>query len=236
MSLHPLFRGLLAFACGLALLTAPALADHHEAAEAVPRSEDESPAEAFKRLIDTRKGNLTAPDQFKVEFDTTQGKIVVEVHRDWSPHGADRFYSLVKRGYYEDIAFFRVVENFMVQFGMHGNPRINNAWSRKPIPDDPVKKSNQRGYITFAKQSKPNSRTTQLFINLRDNKSLDQQGFAPFGRVVEGMDVVDSIYVVGDAPPAGRGPRQNRIQLSGNVYLKQKFPELDYIERARVVE
>ena len=236
MSRRPISRNTFAILVALALLAAPAFAGHHEAGEAQPPAKAETPADAFKRLIDTNNETETAPAQFKVEFDTTQGKIVLEVHRDWSPNGVDRFYNLVKLGYYEDIAFFRVIEGFMVQFGMHGNPRINKAWSRKSIADDPVKESNKRGYVTFAKQNQPNTRTTQLFINLVDNTNLDGMGFAPFGRVVEGMDVVDSIYVTGEAAPRGKGPKQKQIQIQGNSFLKKKFPQIDYVKSARIVE
>jgi peptidyl-prolyl cis-trans isomerase A (cyclophilin A) len=236
MSRQPISRNTFALLAALALLAAPAFAGHHEAGETQPSAKAETPADAFKRLIDTNNETETAPAQFKVEFDTTQGKIVLEVHRDWSPNGADRFYNLVKLGYYEDIAFFRVIEGFMAQFGMHGNPRINKAWSRKSIADDPVKESNKRGYVTFAKRNQPNTRTTQIFINLVDNTNLDGMGFAPFGRVVEGMDVVDSIYVTGEAAPGGKGPKQQRITISGNSFLKKKFPQIDYVKSARIVE
>jgi len=177
-----------------------------------------------------------APENFRVQFDTTQGKIVLEVKRAWSPMGADRFYNLVKIGFYDDVAFFRVIPNFMAQFGLHGTPAVNRAWRRATIKDDPVVESNLRGTLSFAKTNQPNSRTTQLFINFRDNKNLDGMGFSPFARVVEGMDVVDKIYKVGEGGPRGPGPNQGKIQSKGNSYLKAQFPQLDYIEDAKVLE
>src|SRR5690606_29460403 len=138
---------------------------------------------------------------------------------------------------YDDVAFFRVIENFMAQFGIHGDPAVNEAWREARIPDDPVVESNRRGYVTFAKMNVPNTRTTQLFINFRDNTQLDGMGFAPIARVVEGMDVVDAIYKgYGEGAPNGQGPAQPRIQAEGNAYLRQDFPELDYIQRASIVE
>lgn len=221
-----------------ALLAAPGLAEHHEQAEAkaAPSDREPMPAEIFERLVDVKGAQQKAPDRFEVELDTTKGKILIEVHRDWAPHGADRFYSLVKVGYFEDIAFFRVMDGFMTQFGMHGNPRVNKAWTRQPIEDDPVERSNERGTVSFAKTKAPNSRTTQLFINTVDNANLDKMGFSPFGRVIEGMDVVDSLHVTGEGRPRGAGPSQRRIKMSGNVYLRKHFPDLDYVKSARIVE
>jgi peptidyl-prolyl cis-trans isomerase A (cyclophilin A) len=153
---------------------------------------------------------------------------VIEVHRDWAPVGADRFYNLVKNGFFDDIRFFRVVPNFMVQFGIHGTPAIQSAWRGASMKDDPVKQSNKRGYITFA-TSGPNSRTTQVFINFKDNAGLDRQGFAPFGEVVSGMDVVDKINA-----QYGEQPNQGSIQSEGNVYLNKDFPKLDYVKSATI--
>jgi peptidyl-prolyl cis-trans isomerase A (cyclophilin A) len=176
-----------------------------------------------------------APATFKVNFDTSKGPFVIEVHRDWAPNGADRFYNLVKAGFYDDVRFFRVIPNFMAQFGIHGNPSVMQAWRQAQIKDDPVKQSNQRGYVVFATAG-PNTRTTQLFINFRDNSGLDKQGFAPFGRVVSGMDVVDKIYDgYGEGAPRGKGPEQGRIQAEGNAYLTKDFPRLDYIKTATIV-
>ncbi len=184
----------------------------------------------------TANATETAPRQFRVELDTTKGRILLEVNRDWAPNGADRFYNLVKIGFYDDVAFFRVIEGFMAQFGLHGDPRVTRAWNRRTIRDDPVEQSNQRGYVTFAKRNLPNSRTTQLFINLVDNQMLDRQGFAPFARVVEGMDVVDAIFAIGEGGPRGPGPNQRQVTARGNAYLKQRFPKLDYVKSARIVE
>src|SRR5262249_35794576 len=158
------------------------------------------------------KLNEAAPDTYKANFDTSKGVFVIEVHRDWAPKGADRFYNLVKHGYYDNCRFFRVIPNFMVQFGINGDPELNKVWSVARITDDPVKQSNKRGYITFA-MGGPNSRTTQVFINFKDNSAnLDKQGFAAFGQVVSGMDsVVDKIYDgYGEGAPNGKGPAQPR--------------------------
>jgi peptidyl-prolyl cis-trans isomerase A (cyclophilin A) len=202
-------------------------------------------AVAFAGQVDLNKtaklrnpGALTeqAPAKFQVNFDTSKGSFVVEVHRDWAPNGADRFYNLVKNGFYDDTRFFRVIEGFMVQFGIHGNPAVATAWRGAPIKDDPVKQSNKRGFVTFATAG-PNTRTTQLFVNFGDNASLDRQGFAPFGEVVKGMDVVDKIYSgYGEGGPRGKGPDQNRVQAEGNAYLNKEFSKLDYIKTATIMK
>lgn len=180
--------------------------------------------------------NEQAPDVFRARFETSAGNFVVEVHREWAPRGADRFYNLVRRGFYDDARFFRVIRGFMAQFGISGDPSIQAVWRSAQFRDDPVTQSNLRGYITFATAG-PNTRTTQLFINLVDNANLDRSGFAPFGRVVEGMDVVDQIYDgYGEGAPRGNGPEQGRLQLEGNAYLEQEFPKLDYIRMATVEE
>jgi len=170
-----------------------------------------------------------APESYKVNFDTSAGAFAVQVHRDWAPLAADRFYNLVKNGFYDDIRFFRVVPNFMVQFGMHGNPAIQKAWSATSLKDEPTKQTNKRGYITFARTSLPNSRGTQVFINYKDNGFLDKQGFAPFGEVVKGMDVVDKIN-----SSYGEKPDQGQITAAGNAYLTKEFPKLDYIKSATI--
>ena len=176
-----------------------------------------------------------APDEFKAKFTTSKGDFVVQVERAWSPLGADRFYALVKNGYFDDIRFFRVIEGFMAQFGIHGKPEVNKAWRENRIQDDPVVKSNERGWLSFATSGK-NSRTTQMFINFVDNKRLDGMGFSPFGKIVEGMDIVDKLYNgYGEGAPRGRGPDQGRIQEKGNEYLNSDFKELDYIKTARIV-
>jgi peptidyl-prolyl cis-trans isomerase A (cyclophilin A) len=175
-----------------------------------------------------------APDTYKANFDTSKGAFVVEVHREWAPNGADRFYNLVKNGFYDDIRFFRVLDNFMAQFGINGDPAIQSVWRGASLKDDPVKQSNKRGFITFATAG-PNTRTTQVFINYKDNASLDSQGFAAFGQVTSGMDVVDKLYKdYGEGAPRGRGPEQGRLQQEGNAYLTKDFPKLDYVKTATI--
>ncbi len=174
------------------------------------------------------------PAEFKVKFITSRGDFTIKVVRDWSPNGADRFYDLVKAGFYDDARFFRVIPNFMVQFGISGDPKVMATWRDKKIYDDPVKQPNTRGRITFA-MSGPNSRTTQIFINFGDNSSLDSQGFSPFGEIIEGMNVVDSINSeYGEGAPRGKGPDQQKLQQMGNDYLKTNFPNLDYVKSARI--
>jgi len=177
----------------------------------------------------------TAPATYKARFDTSKGAFVVEVRRDWAPNGADRFYNLVKNGFYDGARFFRVIEGFMVQFGINGEPTISASWREARIPDDPVRQSNRRGFITYA-MAGPNTRTSQVFINFGDNSSLDRQGFSPFGQVVGGgMKVVDSIYSgYGEGAPSGRGPDQGRVQMEGNAYLAKGFPRLDFIKKATI--
>jgi peptidyl-prolyl cis-trans isomerase A (cyclophilin A) len=170
----------------------------------------------------------TAPAEYKVAFDTTAGPFVVAVHRAWAPKGADRFYNLVKNGFYDGCAFFRVMPNFMVQFGINGTPTLQSAWSSANITDDPVKQTNTRGKITFATAG-PNTRTTQVFINFKNNSPLDKDGFAPFGEVVSGMESVDKINA-----EYRQDPDQNLIKRQGNAYLKKSFPKLDYIKTARL--
>jgi peptidyl-prolyl cis-trans isomerase A (cyclophilin A) len=186
-------------------------------------------------ILDPARATDQAPDRFRVRFETTKGAFVVEATRAWAPRGVDRFYNLVRVGYYDDVAFFRVIEGFMVQFGINGDPEVNAAWREARIPDDPVTQSNRRGTVTYA-MAGPDTRTTQLFINFKDNAGLDGQGFAPFGRVVEGMSVVDSLYSgYGEGAPNGMGPDQGRTQYEGNAYLRRSFPGLDYVKTARVV-
>jgi peptidyl-prolyl cis-trans isomerase A (cyclophilin A) len=172
-----------------------------------------------------------APATYRVNFDTTRGSFVVEVHRDWAPLGADRFYNLVRNGFYDEARFFRVVPNFMVQFGMNGNPAVTTAWRSTTLNDDPVTKSNQKGYITFANTGQPNSRGTQVFINYKDNSFLDKQRFAPFGEVIKGMDVVEKITA-----EYGEKPDQGSITSQGNAYLSKAFPKLDYIKSATIAK
>ncbi|MDH3729147.1 MAG: peptidylprolyl isomerase [Myxococcales bacterium] len=192
-----------------------------------------SKVEEAPEVTDKKPGQ--APDQYAVELDTTKGAIVIQVHRDWSPHGADRFYELVQNGYYDDVAFFRVIGGFMAQVGISGDPALNAKWRENRIPDDPVKGSNTRGTVSFA-TSGPNSRTTQFFINFVDNSRLDGMGFSPFGKVKD-MTMVDALYAgYGEGAPQGRGPSQALLQSQGNTYLKDKFPNLDYIKSAKITE
>ncbi len=176
-----------------------------------------------------------APDQYRVNLATSKGPVTVEVTRDWSPRGADHFYELVKAGYYDGDRFYRVVPRFVVQFGINGDPKVSQLWSALRIPDDPVKQKNRKGTVTFA-TSGPVSRTTQVFINMRDNLVLDRQGFAPFGIVTSGMDVLEHLYGgYGDIPPRGAGPDGVQIERQGNVYLDNHFPRLDFIKKATVL-
>jgi len=175
-----------------------------------------------------------APATYKARFDTSKGVFVIDVRREWAPVGADRFYNLVKNGFYDENRFFRVISGFMVQFGINGNPQVSTPWRNAQIKDDPVKQSNKRGFITFA-TSGPNSRTTQVFINFGDNSRLDGSGFASFGQVSSGMNVVDQLYSdYGEGAPQGRGPNQGRIQGEGNAYLTKDFPNLDFVRKATI--
>lgn len=177
-----------------------------------------------------------APDSFRVAVETSKGNFTILVHRDWAPNGADRFYHLVQLGFFDDARFFRVLKGFMAQFGVNGDPRVSAGWEDLNIQDDPVKQSNKRGMVTFAQSSQPNTRSTQLFINYADNSNLDGMGFAPIGQVVEGMEVVDSLYGdYGEGAPDGAGPDQMRIVAEGNKYLEASFPKLDFIRTARIV-
>jgi cyclophilin family peptidyl-prolyl cis-trans isomerase len=175
-----------------------------------------------------------APERFRVRLETTQGDIVIAVYRDWSPRGVDRFYQLTKHGYYDDACFFRVIEGAWAQFGIHGDPQIAQIWRTETFPDEPVLKSNLRGRFTYAHGHDPDDRTTQLFINLRDNPNLDGDAFSPLGEVVEGMEVADSLYAgYGDDPGGGiRGGGQDPMFEGGNDYLRQNYPKLDFIKRA----
>jgi peptidyl-prolyl cis-trans isomerase A (cyclophilin A) len=197
---------------------------------AIACSKDPPPPQGSDTTSRASSGASTpAPDSFRVAFETTRGNFAVDVIRAWSPRGVDRFHELVSAGYFTDVAFFRVLPGFVAQFGMHGDPATNRRWDDRPIPDDPVVESNKRGTIVFATAG-PNTRGNQFFINYSDNSRLDAQGFSPFGRVVEGMRVVDSIYA-----GYGEAPDQARIAAEGNVYLKREFPRLDYIKSARIV-
>ncbi|MDX6769972.1 MAG: peptidylprolyl isomerase [Elusimicrobiota bacterium] len=186
-------------------------------------------------LLAPEKATEKAPETFKVRLDTTQGPVVIAVTRAWSPLGADRFYNLVKLGYYDGVAFFRVLGGFMAQTGIHGDPAVNVKWRGARFPDDPMGvKSNTRGMVTFATAG-PQSRTSQIFFNYGDNSNLDPMGFTPFGQVVEGMERLDKLYNgYGEGAPSGPGPDQGRVQNEGNAYLKAEYPKLDYIKTARL--
>jgi cyclophilin family peptidyl-prolyl cis-trans isomerase len=203
-------------ACALTLGQAPAL------------------AQATANLASPTTLTERAPASYKVKFDTSKGPFVVEVRRDWAPNGADRFYNLVKNGFYDNARFFRVISGFMVQFGINADPKLSSVWRTASIKDDPVTQSNKRGYITFATAG-PDTRTTQVFVNFGDNAALDRQGFAPFGQVISGMNVVDQLYAdYGEGAPRGRGPDQGRVQQEGNAYLTRDFGKLDYIKKATI--
>ncbi len=175
-----------------------------------------------------------APALYKAKFDTSKGIVVVEVHRDWAPLGADRFYNMVSNGFFDGVRFFRVIPNFMAQFGINGNPAVTAAWNKTDLKDDPAnKQSNTRGFITYGTTGQPNSRGTQVFINYKDNSFLDAQGFVPFGQVVEGMEVVDMLNA-----EYGSGPQnaQGRISAEGNKFLQATYPKLDFVKTATVVK
>ena len=178
-----------------------------------------------------------APAQYKVKLTTTKGDVLILVHRDWSPLAADHFYQLVKAGYYDGNRFFRALPGFIVQWGMNGDPKVNQQWSDATFKDDPPKVSNKVGTIVFAKPSAPDSRSTQVFVNLGDNSaSLDAQGFTPFGEVIQGLENLASVYSgYGEGAPNGPGPDQALIGQRGNAYLAERFPKLDYIKTAQIV-
>jgi cyclophilin family peptidyl-prolyl cis-trans isomerase len=179
-----------------------------------------------------------APDSFDVQMTTTKGVIVIRVHRDWSPHGVDRFHALVRHGFYTDVAFHRTVRNFVAQFGIHGDPAVSAAWNGKNIPDDSVRAKNERGTLVYARGG-ANTRGTQLYFNLVSNSprldTLNGFGFPPIGRVVEGLSVMDSLNAEYSSGRGATGPQQDSIRLAGNAYLRRQFPRLDYIVQARVV-
>jgi len=210
-------RSILTLAFALTVLAAPALA--------------QSP-----KLSNPAALNEKAPATYKVRFDTSKGSFVIQVNRSWAPHGADRFYNLVKNGFYDNVRFFRVISGFMVQFGINGDPAVMASWRNVPIKDDKVAQSNKRGLITFATAG-PNTRTTQVFINFGDNSGLDAQGFSPFGKVITGMNVVDALYSgYGEGAPSGAGPDQGRMQFEGNAYLAKDFTKLDYVKKATIAK
>ena len=182
------------------------------------------------RLADPSQLTETAPDVYRARVETSKGPFVIEVHREWAPLGADRFYNLVKNGFYDGTRFFRVRPGFMAQFGLNGDANIQGAWQRASLRDEPPMRSNTRGYVSFAKENLPNTRFTQIFINYTDNSYLDEQGFAPFGQVVTGMEVVDKLF----GPARANEPDQRRILREGNAYLQKEFPQLDFVKRATI--
>ena len=199
------------------------------------RSNIRPPMDARMGAMDPSVTTEQAPELFRALFETSQGDFTVEVTRTWAPLGADRFYNLVKSGVFDGARFFRVLPGFVVQFGIPGDPAVSGLWRGARIPDDPVVESNRRGRITFA-TSGPNSRTSQVFINLGDNASLDSMGFAPFGQVAEGLEIVGRLHSgYGEGSPRGRGPEQSRIQAEGNAYLERQFPKLDHIKKAAIL-
>ncbi len=185
-------------------------------------------------LLFASQFNETAPDIFQTRLETAAGSFVIEVHRDWAPLGADRFYNLVKRGWYDGVRFHRVLQDFTAGWGIHDDPYVNRVWQNELLADDPVTQSNTRGRVSFAR-SGANSRTTHVFVNSKDNSSLDDR-FAPFGEVIEGMEVVDALYAgYGDGPPRGDGIYQAMALARGAEYFDVEFPELDRIERATIL-
>jgi peptidyl-prolyl cis-trans isomerase A (cyclophilin A) len=185
----------------------------------------------LEKLKDPSRLTERAPDQYQARFDTSKGSFVIAVTREWAPLAADRFYNLVKNGFYNDSRFFRVLSGFMAQWGLHADPSVQSAWRTANLRDEPVKNSNTRGSVSFTRESSPNSSYTMVFINYKDNSYLDADGFAPFGEVVSGMDVADQLY-------SGYGrqnvPDQRRIVRDGNAYLQAEYPMLDFVKTATI--
>ena len=186
---------------------------------------------AQSTLSDPSQLTDTAPDVYRARFDTSKGAFVIEVTRAWAPLGADRFYNLVKNGFYDGTRFFRVRPGFVVQWGLNGDPAVQSVWRRANLRDDPRVKSNTRGMVTFAKESLPHTRSTQIFINYADNDYLDAEAFVPFGQVVTGLQTAERLY----APPRDKEPDQRRILSQGNQYLEKEFPQLDFVKKATIV-
>jgi peptidyl-prolyl cis-trans isomerase A (cyclophilin A) len=185
---------------------------------------------------DAIPASATVPEQFRVCLETSKGPVVIELHRDWAPTGVDRFYQLVRNDFFNDARFFRVLPGFVAQFGVPADPQVSTVWADSTMQDDPVKQTNRRGTLTYAAGQAPNTRSTQLFINLADNANLDGMGFAPIGEVVEGMAAIDSLHsAYGEGPPYGPGPDQMRLMAEGNAYLQRQFPNLDYIRSVTIV-
>jgi len=198
------------------------------------------PANAHPGLKDPSQAKFTSPPKFQAKFETTKGDFVIEVNREWAPNGADRFYSMIKVGYFHNTAIFRAIDNFMFQFGIHGVPEVAKAWREAPIKDDkPAGKSNVPGTISFAQTGAPNSRSSQMFVNLGNNGALDRgrnggAGFYPFGKVVKGNEVIKKINV-----EYGENPRREDVQgdfvKKGNAYIQNRFPNIDYIKRVTII-
>ncbi len=199
------------------------------------KTSEAPPAAGADALMDPSRATAQAPATYAVKFETTKGDVIIDVTRAWAPKGADRFYNLVKAGFYDDVAFFRVISGFMAQVGISGRPKINTVWRQARIQDDPVEQSNTPGMVTFATAG-PDTRTTQIFINYGNNGRLDSMGFAPFGKVRD-MAPVEALYSgYGEGAPRGRGPAQDRLQAEGNAYLRAEFDKLDYIKTATILE
>ena len=218
----------LLFLAGMAGLGLVGCQGSRTVAKTKPKSS--APAAAEESDSDIRQVSATGRDPFVVRLETTKGNVLIKVHPDWAPRGAKRFRELVESGFYDGCKFFRVIEGFMAQVGMSGEPALNSQWDKKKLRDDPVIQSNKPGFVTFA-TSGADSRTTQFFINMGDNSKLDSQGFSPFGKVIQGQEIVESLY-----NRYGEQPNQDRIRRSGNSYLETEFPQLDAIVRATVEE
>lgn len=216
------------FLAGLAGLGLVGCQGSRTVAKTKPKSA--APATTEESDSDIRQVSVTGRDPFVVRLETTKGNVLIKVHPDWAPRGAKRFRELVESGFYDGCKFFRVIEGFMAQVGMSGDPALNSQWDKKKLRDDPVIQSNKPGFVTFA-TSGVDSRTTQFFINTGDNSKLDSQGFSPFGKVIQGQDIVESLY-----NRYGEQPNQDRIRRGGNSYLETEFPQLDAIVRATVEE
>lgn len=227
----------LVLALSAAAQTPPASSKNPSPSDQTPDSSGPVPHTYQSVLLHPEALNGTAPDEYEVKFATTAGDFTVKVTHAWAPNGADRFYNLVQHRFYDGASFFRVIKGFMAQFGLSPYPPVNVAWFNAHIKDDPVKQNNRRGYVTFAMSPQPNSRSTQVFINLVDNNFLDKSGFAPFGQVIEGMATVDKIYSgYGEGDPNGNGPRQDYVLGRGHTYLEKSFPKLDVIRSATLVQ
>jgi peptidyl-prolyl cis-trans isomerase A (cyclophilin A) len=222
-------------ATGLIAAPIPASAQTGNTAPAKPKSstaQKSTAAKSYDRaLLHPALLKDKAPETYQVKFETSKGDFTVSVTRSWAPQGADRFYNLAEHHFFDNESFFRVLKSFIAQFGISAYPALNAVWQKATIQDDPVTQSNKKYFLTFASTPGPNSRATQLFINLGDNPRLDGMGFAPFGQVTEGMNVVDTLYTdYGEGPPTGSGPDQDKIQEQGKPYLDKNFPNLDFIK------